>query len=486
MKKLIMILFFLISLFVIKDINGVEIYADVSVYVDTYDDRGKKLQRYDLSTQTIDGITWNKNTSTLTLDNICGNYDLFINGDKDERKDVSLIVSGDSRIKGTSATFNLYNINLLFAGEGKLKLNPYSAKTNGFKLYDSSINISTCWIELDGFVSNVDSYGNCRFGIDSGVFAVNMESEVEENYCGEEFVFIKSVLEVEGDINVLGGMIIIKYPEIDGCEAFVFNTFISHSNINILDSDVYVLCDESIRNEFMVFDAVEDYGIINGTGSTSYDDSDLSIDEYIDSLIGDKENNDEKNSKDKELSKAVDKETYSKDISEKDNYKTLKKGDVIIKGKLRYKIVKAGSVDKSGSLKVLGCINKRVKSIKIPNAIKYNGIKYYITAIGNKAFKNSKYLKKLVVCGNVKVIGMGACAGCKNLRYVAIPSGKLTTICNMAFVNDKKLSKVIIKSRRLRKIGKKAFKGVSNKCKFIIKSKRLRKMILECKWLINM
>ncbi len=81
-------------------------------------------------------------------------------------------------------------------------------------------------------------------------------------------------------------------------------------------------------------------------------------------------------------------------------------------------------VDRSGML-TLNAVNKRAKEIKIPAAVKKNGVTYRVTNIKKNAFKNSKKLKKVTIGKNVNKIGANAFRGCSNLKTITIMSTKL-------------------------------------------------------------
>ena len=101
-----------------------------------------------------------------------------------------------------------------------------------------------------------------------------------------------------------------------------------------------------------------------------------------------------------------------------------KKGTIISDGKYKYKVLKTGSLDgKSiGKVSVIGFKKKSLKKVSIKSKLTINGVKYKVTAIAKKAFKNNKKIKTVVIGKNVKKIGKGAFAGCKNLKYIKVKS----------------------------------------------------------------
>ena len=96
---------------------------------------------------------------------------------------------------------------------------------------------------------------------------------------------------------------------------------------------------------------------------------------------------------------------------------------------------------------------KNIKKAAIPNTVKIGKAKYKVVQIGDKAFKNNKKLKTVVIGANVKTIGKEALRNCKSLRAVKF--------------NGKAIAK----------IGKSAFKGTHKKITVKIPKKVYRKYI---------
>ncbi len=128
-----------------------------------------------------------------------------------------------------------------------------------------------------------------------------------------------------------------------------------------------------------------------------------------------------------------------------------KKGSKITDGKLIYKVIKTGTLDgkKVGKVTVVGLKKKSLKKVSIKSVLIYEGVKYKVTAIGKKAFKNGKKLKSIVIGKNVSKISKGAFAGCKKLKSIKI------------------------KSKKIKKFAKGTFKGVKNTC--VIKVAKAKK-----------
>lgn len=115
------------------------------------------------------------------------------------------------------------------------------------------------------------------------------------------------------------------------------------------------------------------------------------------------------------------------------------------KNKLKYKVTGTKAVS------CIGTANKKASSIKIPAAVKYNGITYKVTSVGAKAFAKNKKIKKVTIGSNVKTIKARAFENCKNLKSVTVGTG-LTTIDKYAFSKEKKGCVLTIKSKRLKTV----------------------------------
>lgn len=121
-----------------------------------------------------------------------------------------------------------------------------------------------------------------------------------------------------------------------------------------------------------------------------------------------------------------------------------KKGDRIkdVKELAWYKVTKAGTSDgKAGTVEYLKPVNKMKKIVTIPATITVDGIKYKVTGIASKAFKNNKYITRVTIGKNVKTIGAKAFYGCKKLKNITVKTKKLD----------------------VKKVGKSAFKGINSK-----------------------
>ena len=99
----------------------------------------------------------------------------------------------------------------------------------------------------------------------------------------------------------------------------------------------------------------------------------------------------------------------------RNNRNLLQKGQKIIdkKTKAIYKILDQNTVE---YVKMVG----KNKKVVVPNKIIINDRVYKVVSISQKAFKDNKTMKKLVISQNIKNIGKYAFYGCKSLKNIEI------------------------------------------------------------------
>lgn len=115
-----------------------------------------------------------------------------------------------------------------------------------------------------------------------------------------------------------------------------------------------------------------------------------------------------------------------------------------------YKYTVTGTTVKNPTVSITGYKNKKLKKITIPAIVTYKGVKFTVTAIGNKAFKGQKKATTATIGTNVTSIG------------------------KQAFNGDAKIKKITIKSAVLKKVGAKAFKGIHKKAVIKVPKKQLK------------
>lgn len=128
------------------------------------------------------------------------------------------------------------------------------------------------------------------------------------------------------------------------------------------------------------------------------------------------------------LASAVPTRTPNKNRSD-----TRDAGNVEVKEKavvkinaLKYKVTKAASGKKKGTVAVTGAVNKKLKRVTIPSSITYKGKKYAVTAVNKKAFSKCKKLKFITIRSKMlRVIGKNAFKGVNKRAVIRVPSSKL-------------------------------------------------------------
>lgn len=151
--------------------------------------------------------------------------------------------------------------------------------------------------------------------------------------------------------------------------------------------------------------------------------------------------------------------TFSFDNTVKTGYR---KGDVVIKNKMIYKITSSKTVAFGG------VTSNSVTTLSIPKTVKLGKKTYQVTAIASRACVNRTKLKKVTIGANVTKIGSYAFSGCKNLKTVTIKSKKLkaSSVGSKAFTKIQ--AKATIKVPKGKKTVYKKFllkKGITKKMK---------------------
>ena len=126
-----------------------------------------------------------------------------------------------------------------------------------------------------------------------------------------------------------------------------------------------------------------------------------------------------------------------------------------------------------GQSKVIGVVaakKNKITKITIPDRADCKGYGLNVTAVGDKAFKSMKKLKKVTIGNKVTVIGKNAFNKCSKLKTVVIGKA-VKTISSKAFIGDNKIKKITFKGKKLKTVKKNAF---SKKAKKNIKSKKTK------------
>ena len=133
-----------------------------------------------------------------------------------------------------------------------------------------------------------------------------------------------------------------------------------------------------------------------------------------------------------------------------------------------YRVASSGATQKE--VTYVGTTQKG-STVKIPNTVVLQGVKYDVTVIAPHAFAGNKKLKKVVIGANVAVIGDNAFSNCVNLNSVELGKNA-KVIGNKAFYKCSKLKKIKIPAR-VEKIGKQAFYGCKKLSQITIQTKKL-------------
>ena len=126
-----------------------------------------------------------------------------------------------------------------------------------------------------------------------------------------------------------------------------------------------------------------------------------------------------------------------------------------------------------GQSKVIGVVaakKNKITKITIPDRADCKGYGLNVTAVGDKAFKSMKKLKKVTIGNKVTVIEKNAFKKCSKLKTVVIGKA-VKTISSKAFIGDNKIKNITFKGKKLKTVKKNAF---SKKAKKNIKSKKTK------------
>lgn len=126
----------------------------------------------------------------------------------------------------------------------------------------------------------------------------------------------------------------------------------------------------------------------------------------------------------------------------------VKKGTTFTVKGYKYKVT--SNLVKNPTVTVVGYKNKKLTKVNVASTVNYKKVNFKVTAIGNKAFKNQKKAKSVVIGKNVKTIG------------------------TRAFAGDSKVKKITVKSTVLDKVGSKAFSGIDKKAVIKVPAKQLK------------
>ncbi len=97
--------------------------------------------------------------------------------------------------------------------------------------------------------------------------------------------------------------------------------------------------------------------------------------------------------------------------------------------------------------------------IEVPAKVKYNGVKYKVTAIGKNAFRGYSPATSITIGKNVTTIGDNAFKNCNNLELLKCPSRVLESLGSGALEGCEALNLIITKTDDVQDMFKAAVKN---------------------------
>ena len=434
------------------------------------------------------GLSYDRKSRTLTLDNYKGNDGFYIHAYPDILTDevfLEIKVVGENVIKGAFVRSGVMDINVpvKFTGNGTLTFDDYEYKDasaepktydNGIRsVYDVTIDGPVINFNLDYVATPITIYGkltiqNGKININDGkgmnymdIYAddvvvnggeINISSKA---FCGKistgRFVMnggaINALVKCTEDTNtpnkncyrvvifaneeltINDGKILIKYEDtkIDKDKIDFESPFLIRESANINGGSIYIIIPEGLKDLF----PKDIVGVYNPNNNPDIKPI-IKISKNAKIITG---------SSEAEILEKIKKEEAagkSANVS-RFTYKNLK-----------YKVLKTGTKDGKnvGEVSVVGVNKKTLKKINIGAFVTNDGVKYKVVSIGKKAFSKLKNLKKVTIGKNVRSIGANA------------------------FYGDKKLSKIVIKAKVIKKVGKNAIKKTSKKLVITVPKKQ--------------
>ena len=473
-----------------------------------------------ISEANIKGLTYDEKTHTLEIKNYTGGDEIKIISPYDfeaDEKDVpsfpnfNIKISGANTFEPQKLASNFIEIsghgNFNIIGDGTL-----NAKFKGLDqpeseyVYNVVIAGKGCNIIYDGptivvektyvpvivtSLSSTEIIG--KITIKSGAIIVN-------DFVNRDVSYFFAVISA-GAIDMLGGTISVNYDrKSDAFSTRIYETIVSPGNMDVTGGNIIITGDEEVLKKLNpiyagcgITDGIKKALIVGNSIDVSKLDVRLEKDVYeYDGkaktpkvkIYGFTEGEDYTVSYSNNVNigtakvtvKGTGRLTGSKEVTFQivegkddkgsvDGINGPKVSSEITDGKLIYKVTKAGSLDGKtvGKVTVVGLKKKSLKKVTIKSVIKVNGVKYKVTAIGKKAFKNGKKLKSIVIGKNVSKIGKGAFAGCKKLKSIKIKSKKIKKFVKGTFKGVKKTcvikvpkAKKKVYAKKIKKVG---FKG---------------------------
>ena len=144
---------------------------------------------------------------------------------------------------------------------------------------------------------------------------------------------------------------------------------------------------------------------------------------------------------------------------------------------MKYKVTKVGD-NGTGTVALMGTTYsktaKSFTSLTIGSTATIGGARYKVDAINENAFRDFKYLKKVVIGNNVRMVGSSAFKGCSSLNTLCIGSG-VRLIGLQAFASCKNLKSISVSTTYLTSssVGRNALSGISSKAVIKVPASKL-------------
>ena len=144
---------------------------------------------------------------------------------------------------------------------------------------------------------------------------------------------------------------------------------------------------------------------------------------------------------------------------------------------MKYKVTKVGD-NGTGTVALMGTTYsktaKSFTSLTIGSTATIGGARYKVDAINENAFRNFRYLKKVVIGNNVRMVGSSAFKGCSSLNILCIGSG-VRLIGLQAFASCKNLKSISVSTTFLTSssVGRNALSGIDSKAVIKVPASKL-------------
>lgn len=159
-------------------------------------------------------------------------------------------------------------------------------------------------------------------------------------------------------------------------------------------------------------------------------------------------------------------------------YTIYSKGSTLQYNGIYYRVLTAAGKKRIASAAVCGIKNRKKKTVTLPAAFTYKGVRYNVTAIGRHAFAGCRKVTQVTIPSSVKKIEAKAFTGASKLKKITIKSSLLTKkkVSSQAFAGLSKKTVVKVPSNKKASY-KKFIKGVSVQAKSLKVSAKEKKSI---------